>query len=45
MERLRKLRRRIHEAIVRRYVPDDDQQELAEALFKWKHSASTSASS
>jgi hypothetical protein len=29
--------RRIHEAIVKRYIPDDDQPELAKALFVWKY--------
>lgn len=30
--------RKTHEKIVKMYIPDDDQLELADALFKWKHS-------
>jgi hypothetical protein len=29
--------RRLHEWIVKRYIPDDNQHELADALFNWKY--------
>lgn len=35
---LKKLIRTIHTAIVKRYIPNDDQLELADALFNWKYS-------
>ena len=34
---MRYIVRKIHEKIVKLYIPNDDQTELADALFNWKH--------
>ena len=34
---LHKIVRHIHTAIVKKYIPDDSQVDLANALFAWKY--------
>ena len=33
---MKRILRRLHESVVRLYIPADDETELAEALFNWK---------